>query len=370
MSVIITSPGAAAILRDPWRCPLCWRSFRWRRRCAPRWSSPGSKSLTNRALVLAALGRGATTLRGRAVERRHPGDGRVPCASWASPSQVDPDPGEPANRTITRGGAGRRHPAGGHPRGAAAIFVGNAGTAARFLTALVCAWGGAATACRACRACTSARRQALFEALRGARLRRSTRRTAGCPPVVHGHRTARPAAPGSASSESSQFASALLLARARRRLAGGACAGSQPGRAAVRRDDPAAWCAAFPAGRRRLRHRARRLERQLLLGGGLAAGPRGRHRRQRVSRCAAGRRSGWQIDAEFPRFLPLPPDAVARARPGRQHHDGDRAGPLRRAPDPLHRPRAAAGAGVRAGRSAAHRAGQVRGAGATRRATP
>ena len=34
----------------------------------------------------------------------------------------------------------------------------------------------------------------------------------------------------------------------------------------------------------------------------------------------------WQMDAAFPRFLPLPSKHFPADRPGRQHHDSDRAG--------------------------------------------
>ncbi len=93
---------------------------------------PGSKSITNRALILAALSESKCTLRG---------------ALWADDTQVmvdslqrlgfdvkvEPDPAEQCNRTITVVGRG-----GEIPSKKADLYVGNAGTAARFLTALVC----------------------------------------------------------------------------------------------------------------------------------------------------------------------------------------------------------------------------------------
>src|SRR5689334_991730 len=98
---------------------------------------PGSKSITNRALILAALGDGETTLRG---------------ALWSEDTQVmvealgklgfevkvEPDPLEFCNRTITVTGQGGRIPNAGTETKPLEIFVGNAGTAARFLTAFVC----------------------------------------------------------------------------------------------------------------------------------------------------------------------------------------------------------------------------------------
>jgi 3-phosphoshikimate 1-carboxyvinyltransferase len=99
---------------------------------------PGSKSITNRALILAALANGKTKLKG---------------ALWSEDTQimvealinlgfnikVEPDPIEFCNRTITVTGLGGKIPKGGKTEDKAKeIFVGNAGTAARFLAAFVC----------------------------------------------------------------------------------------------------------------------------------------------------------------------------------------------------------------------------------------
>ncbi len=98
---------------------------------------PGSKSITNRALILAALADGETVLSG---------------ALWSEDTQimveclqemgfmvnVEPDPAEPGNRTITVYGNGGVVPPGGTEAQPMDLFVGNAGTAARFLAAFVC----------------------------------------------------------------------------------------------------------------------------------------------------------------------------------------------------------------------------------------
>jgi len=98
---------------------------------------PGSKSITNRALILAALAVGDVTLEG---------------ALWSEDTQVmvealqklgysievQPDPGEAANRTIHVAGLGQAIPSGGTEDKPLELFVGNAGTAARFLTAFLC----------------------------------------------------------------------------------------------------------------------------------------------------------------------------------------------------------------------------------------
>ena len=98
---------------------------------------PGSKSITNRALILAALGEGETRLQG---------------ALWSEDTQVmveclqelgfmvnvEPDAQEACNRTITVYGKGGLVPPGGTEERPMELFVGNAGTAARFLAASVC----------------------------------------------------------------------------------------------------------------------------------------------------------------------------------------------------------------------------------------
>ena len=98
---------------------------------------PGSKSITNRALVLAALADGEVTLEG---------------ALWSEDTQVmvdclqrlgfdvrvELDPNEFCNRTITVRGRGGEIPNAGTAEKPLELFVGNAGTAARFLSAMVC----------------------------------------------------------------------------------------------------------------------------------------------------------------------------------------------------------------------------------------
>ena len=98
---------------------------------------PGSKSLTNRALLLAALAKGYVTLEG---------------ALWSEDTQVmvealrrlgyaidiRPDPGESGNRTLGITGLGQAIPHGGTAEQPLELFVGNAGTVARFLTAFLC----------------------------------------------------------------------------------------------------------------------------------------------------------------------------------------------------------------------------------------
>src|SRR5437764_9653329 len=103
---------------------------------------PGSKSITNRALILAALAEGETRLDG---------------ALWSEATKVmveslqelgfminvTPDRQERCNRSITVYGLAGKVPRGGTMEQPLELFVGNAGTAARFLAALLCLGQGA-----------------------------------------------------------------------------------------------------------------------------------------------------------------------------------------------------------------------------------
>ncbi|MDR7420736.1 MAG: 3-phosphoshikimate 1-carboxyvinyltransferase [Armatimonadota bacterium] len=90
-------------------------------------SVPGSKSLTNRALVIAALGDGTSHLR----NTLYSDDTVVMAESLRRLGfEVDADATSSVMRVAGRGGA--------IPAAEADLFVGNAGTAARFLTAMVC----------------------------------------------------------------------------------------------------------------------------------------------------------------------------------------------------------------------------------------
>jgi 3-phosphoshikimate 1-carboxyvinyltransferase len=102
---------------------------------------PGSKSITNRALILAALADGEVILKG---------------ALWSEDTQimveclrelgfmvnVDADPDEFCNRTITVYGTSGVVPPGGTESQPLELFVGNAGTAARFLAPFLCLGSG------------------------------------------------------------------------------------------------------------------------------------------------------------------------------------------------------------------------------------
>lgn len=161
------------------------------------WHVPGSKSITNRALVLAALAEGESTLDGvlHSDDTRH-----MRSALTALGVEIE-DSG--STSLLVRGGRGRlRAPK--EP-----LFVGNSGTTVRFLAALACLVPGAVTLVGD-EAMARRPLQDLVDGLRqlGVRIDCET----GCPPLtIHGGRL-----PGGALSmrgdRSSQYFSALLMA--------------------------------------------------------------------------------------------------------------------------------------------------------------
>jgi 3-phosphoshikimate 1-carboxyvinyltransferase len=169
---------------------------------------PGSKSLTNRALILAALARNPVVLRGAVWSEDT--QAMANCLERLGFSiEVADDPAEPANRTFTVRGCGGRIPNAGTPGQPLELFVENAGTAARFLPPFLCLGHGAYRVSGIPR--MHERPQAsLIHALRelGYRIDSANDRL---PAVIHGTGPRHGAACSVSVEESSQFASALLL---------------------------------------------------------------------------------------------------------------------------------------------------------------
>ena len=168
---------------------------------------PGSKSITNRALILAALAAGETTLRGALWSE----DTEVMVACLRKLGfavEVTPEADEPANRIMRVRGMGGKIPAGGTLDQPLELFVGNAGTAARFLAAMVCLGNGVYRLSGVPRM-HERPQAALFAALRqlGYRIDSPNDRL---PALIHGDGR-RPGSVTVGVEESSQFASALLL---------------------------------------------------------------------------------------------------------------------------------------------------------------
>jgi 3-phosphoshikimate 1-carboxyvinyltransferase len=182
---------------------------------------PGSKSITNRALILAALAQGRVILKG---------------ALWSEDTQVmtgalqklgfeikvEDDPAEFCNRVITVIGQGGEIPKAGTAEAPLDLFVGNAGTAARFLAAFVCLGRGVYRLSGVPRM-HERPQAALFQALRELGYRvESEKGNDKLPSIIFGGGPGVSAGQSQSNApakkcqvsigESSQFASALLLA--------------------------------------------------------------------------------------------------------------------------------------------------------------
>lgn len=268
---------------------------------------PGSKSITNRVLVLAALGNGESTLHG---------------ALWSEDTQVmveclqelgfmvnvARDPEEVCNRSITVYGKGGTVPRGGTAARPLELFVGNAGTAARFLAALACLGEGAYRIHGTPRM-HERPQAALFNALRdlGYRIDSPDDRLPG---MVFG------AGPRSGKcrvsiAESSQFASALMLC---------ASAGGWKVEVTGENAEESPYVAMTSQLRSIFGGGSFRIEPDASSGSYFwavnqfgAGNPPVQHQVS-VSHWPA---SGWQIDAQFPKYLPLP------GKLSRQAHLGD-----------------------------------------------
>ena len=168
---------------------------------------PGSKSITNRALILAALADGEVRLTG---------------ALWSEDTQimvdalrllgfeiaVTEDATEPCNRHLTVRGLGGCVPNAGTAESPLEIHVGNAGTAARFLGAFVCLAEGAVRLSGVDRMHVRPQGE-LFHSLRRMKYRIDSDNDL-LPAVFHGTGP-REMACSVSLQQSSQFASALLL---------------------------------------------------------------------------------------------------------------------------------------------------------------
>ncbi len=271
---------------------------------------PGSKSITNRALILAALAQGEVDLRG---------------ALWSEDTQVmvealrvlgfdieiQPDPQDVCNRHITVKGLGGRIPRAGTVEEPLDLFVGNAGTAARFLAALCCLGRGSYRLHGVPRM-HERPQAALFRALRelGYRVHSASDHL---PVVIEGQGPRAGATCTVSIEESSQFASALML-----------CAGVGEWKIAIDGENAEEspyivmthrLIEAFPVngGRFQVEPDAssgsyfwaagwlvHRFEFPEEVGGG-------GDRQELPVAVRNWPDTGWQIDAEFPAFLPLPP---------------------------------------------------------------
>lgn len=264
---------------------------------------PGSKSITNRALVLAALGQGQTVLEGALWSEDT--EVMVNCLrDLGFQVEVGIDLAEAANRTITVQGQSGKVPAGGTLAQPKDLYVGNAGTAARFLSALVCL--GSGVYCLSGVPRMHQRPQAsLFAALRQLGYRVDSP-NGKLPALIHGGGV-RPGHCTVSLTESSQFATALLLCA---NIGGwqvdiiGENADESPYVEMTRQ-----LCRVFP--------RQGRFPIEPDASGGSyfqAVNTLLQPAFPGTDVSVAGwPDSGWQIDADFPKHLPLP-ETLSRAR--------------------------------------------------------
>jgi 3-phosphoshikimate 1-carboxyvinyltransferase len=263
---------------------------------------PGSKSITNRALILAALADGDITLRGALWSE----DTQIVAAALQDLGfdiAVSPDEREICNRTIRVRGLGGKIPNGGTPGKPLELFVGNAGTAARFLAALVCLGNGVYRLHGTDRM-HHRPQAALFQALRelGYRIESANDRL---PAEIFGAGP-REAVCHVSIEESSQFASALLL-----------CA--RPGGWKPKLSEASAEEAAYLAMTRRLieafpqQGGEFQIEADASSASYFCAANWLLRSRIEIKAFPA---TDCQIDAAFPKFLPLPGEISRRTQLG------------------------------------------------------
>lgn len=180
------------------------------RRAKAKIAIPGSKSITNRAIVLAALGNGATTLKGALWSEDT--EAMVDCMQkMGFRVDVEPDKEVQANRLITVHGCNGTIPKAGTEEAPLELFVANAGTAARFLAAMVCLGKGVFRISGVPRM-HERPQQELVRALRALGYRIETPNDK-LPALFFGE-GAKPGKVTVSVGDSSQFASALLLSSA------------------------------------------------------------------------------------------------------------------------------------------------------------
>lgn len=257
-------------------------------------SLPGSKSITNRALILAALAPGPTELRG---------------ALWSEDTQVmaeclnrlgipihtQADPSESGNRVLFVQGGGGTPGNGGTRESPLELFVGNAGTAARFLSALVCLGNGWYRLDGVPRM-RERPQAALFDALRqlGYQVDSDNDRL----PVTIEGKGPLPGICGVRIEESSQFASALLLCRGNGMWTVQVSGEHEENSPYVRMTE--ALIDSFPAAGGVFEIEPDASSGSYFLAANALLGP------DSSIGIADWPTTGWQVDARFPEFLPLP----------------------------------------------------------------
>lgn len=269
---------------------------------------PGSKSITNRALVVAALSPSATTLRGALWSDDT--EVMVQCLQQLGVSiTVTADADESANCTILVKGRGGSLASGGSASHPLELFVGNAGTSARFLAALVCLGQGNYRLSGTDRM-HERPQAALFSALRELGYPVDSARDR-LPAVIVGGGP-RPGARCSVRiEESSQFASALLLCAERGGWEVSVEGESSEESPYVRLTSEV--IASFPKSGGTFNIEPDASSASYFWGADWLLRRRDRTRQSRIAVLGAGHSSA-QVDARFPQVIETFPDSISRNR--------------------------------------------------------
>ncbi|MDI9400642.1 MAG: 3-phosphoshikimate 1-carboxyvinyltransferase [Limisphaerales bacterium] len=175
---------------------------------------PGSKSITNRALILAALAHGEVCLRGALWSE----DTLVMVEAMRKLGvelSVEQEPEESSNRIFKVQGLGERRPLGGSFSHPLEIYIANSGTSARFLMAFLCASAGGWYRLVGTERMSERPQRELFQALRQLGYTIIAEREGFLPAVLGSEGPLKGGSCTVSQEESSQFASALLLSAER-----------------------------------------------------------------------------------------------------------------------------------------------------------
>lgn len=260
---------------------------------------PGSKSITNRALILAAQCEQEIRLQGALWSE----DTQILVTALRRigiPVEIEQDSQESSNRTFVMRGLGGKFPQGGSLSHPLDIFVGNSGTSTRFLMAFLCHAGGGWYRLDGTPRMRQRPQLGLMQALRHLGYTVVSERDGYLPVMIGAERLVRGGHCEVDSTASSQYASALLLCAERAGWQIDILGDTQAPYIRMTRE----MVKAFPFG-----GGVFQIEPDASSGSYFYAANvwvEGYPEQKPISVADWPSSSGWQIDADFPRFLPLP----------------------------------------------------------------
>ncbi len=269
-----------------------------------RLTIPGSKSITNRALILAALAHGEVTLRGALWSE----DTRVMVEAMQKMRlelSVTQDPEESSNRIFRVQGLGDRRPMGGSFSHPMEIYIANSGTSSRFLMAFLCAAAGGWYRLDGTERMRERPQKELFLALRQLGYTVIAEREGFLPAVIGSERPVTGGRCTISQQESSQFASALMLCADRGDWQV-EISGKEAGYLRMTRE----LLSVFPRNGGCFDVEPDASSGSYFYGANVWASGYPDNKPVSVLHWPS---SGWQPDEAFPRFMPLPP-TVSRER--------------------------------------------------------